>query len=1156
MSASLYIEETTYNQRLAADPTLSAFVSANAGAGKTRVLTNRVARLLLQGVAPSTILCITFTKAAAAEMAERLFKLLGEWALADDAKLRGELIKLDGVERERGKDELARARRLFARALETPGGLKIQTIHSFCESVLKRFPLEASVPPGFAVIEELESRGLKRAAIDRVAANSRDEIADAFTHLLSRMNGNTLRELLEYSLGYRRAFQCAELIGWGGLKDEIAEALGVDTEKTAIELIDETFADLDRDRLEDAHGAFDASGGNPKKLCAAPLQIYLESDDRDERLVALKKLFIDTKDKPRNSFGTKATEKIDASIEEFMRDTQAMFLVALDRIRAAEAFADTAAFLTLIDAALSAYDDMKSARAALDFDDLISKTRALLRSNGGAEWVLYKLDMGLEHILLDEAQDTGPDAWDVIEAPLEEFFAGAGAHDRIRTFFAVGDQKQSIYSFQGADAALFAQKESDLGKSIAAASVYASVPLKASFRTTAPVLAFVDALFADDAVIDNVSNVRPLAHYCTRDGHAGLVELWPPVPKPDKTETNPWDAPLDSPTLENPTRQLAGEIAGMIAGWLREDEILESQGRPIEAGDIMILVQSRGGRSKNALFSEIIRALGAANVPVAGADKFKLTDDQAVLDLLSYARAVLFKGDDLSLAETLKSPFFNVSEESLYDLAAGREQKRLWNALNARANERAEWKRAFDEISAARIIALGDGAVAFFTHILEAGAPSGWRRLADRLGEPSREAIEELLRQAHDFELRHPRSLRLFLDAIIKSGAEVSREASEQGPSVRVMTAHKAKGLEANIVFLIDAHRPAPVNMVGSLLRIEGPHGDQLPALALGDARKATRLSDAREREKRLMRDEYRRLLYVAATRARDRLYICGLQSGNNKKPREKEPAERDWHSLACDAFDRLGDAAQKTGERFGGDVFRLSTLQTVAPKREERNADERGARSLPDYLMRAAPAEAAAERLTPSDLAPGEDGPAYSPSRAKNRFLRGRLLHRLLELLPEIRDEDRLRAADKILSPFTSGFAKTDLDAMREEALHVLDDPRFAPVFAPGGLSEAGIGGRAGGMREGVVLSGQIDRLAFDGKRILIVDYKTNRPPPMRVEDVAPAYVAQLAAYRALLQEIYPGHKIEAALLWTYDARLMPIPEKALDDAFKMTLA
>jgi len=1152
VTAAAHIKETTAHQRRAADPGISAFVSANAGAGKTRVLTNRVARLLLEGVDPSTILCITFTKAAAAEMAERLFKLLGDWALAGDADLRKALVDLDGDERARGPDELARARRLFARALETPGGLKIQTIHSFCESVLKRFPLEAGVAPGFSVIEDVESAELKRMAIDSVAAQADPGVAAAFARLLSRMTGGALRERLGEAVGKRRLFARAGEIGWAGLTAQLAQALCVDEKnppaRADIVALIEAF-DLDALKL------LMIAGSKTTREAAAQIDCFNAAASPDEKFDAIRLVFLTKDSSPRKDVISKATAKNEPAFAGAIARLQDDILAILERMRAATVLEDTRAFYAILDPCLARYDAMKEARAALDFDDLIAKTRALFHSGGGAAWVLYKLDMGLEHILLDEAQDTGPDAWDVIEAPLEEFFAGTGAKARARTFFAVGDQKQSIYSFQGADAALFNEKEADLGKKIAAAGEYAKVPLNASFRTTEPVLTFVDTLFINEEVIDNVSLERPLIHRCTRDGHAGLVELWPLVKRPEKTTPDPWDAPLDATPAENPTRALAEEVATMIAYWLRSGEILESKGRPIEPGDIMILVQSRGGRSKNALFAEMIRALGAAKAPVAGADKFRLTDDQGVLDLVSYARAALYSGDDLSLAETLKSPFFTIDEESLYALAAGRTRKMLWNELGARAAERPEWARAYDDIAAARAIALKEGPVAFFTHLLETGAPSGWRRLAERLGEPCREAIEEFLRQAHDFEMRNPRSLRLFLDAILKSGAEVSREASESGPSVRVMTAHKAKGLEANIVFLIDAHRAAPVGKLGDLFAIEGPHGDDLPALALGEAKDAAILVAARDRAKRLMRDEYRRLLYVAATRARDRLYICGIESGKSD-PHKPPPAEKSWHALAEDAFEALGARIESAGERAGGEARRLASPQTAKPVTDETSAAAAIDPPLPDYLTRDAARETAAQRLSPSDLAADEDGPVYSPKRAGPRFLRGRLLHRLLELLPEVAIADRRRAADRILEPYRESFEAGALDAMREEAMTVLEDPRFAAVFAPGGLAEATIGGRAKGARETVRLAGQIDRLAILEDRILIVDYKTNRPPPTQIEDVAPAYIAQLAAYRGLLQEIYPGRKIEAALLWTYDARLMPIPAAALDRAFELTLA
>jgi ATP-dependent helicase/nuclease subunit A len=1147
VTAAARIKETTIAQRRAADPRISAFVSANAGSGKTRVLTNRVARLLLEGADPSTVLCITFTKTAAAEMADRLFKLLGRWALAGESELQAALADLDGDPRRRSGDELARARRLFARALETPGGLKIQTIHSFCESVLKRFPIEAGVPPGFTVIDELEAGDLRRAAVARVAARDDPETGDDFSQLLGVVAGDRLRTLLEDAVMKRRRFARAEAIGWTALGREVASALGEPGEPNdALSDIVAAINAFDLQRLSDLMRA----GSQTTRDAAIMIDAFRDGNGTAARFAAVNQVFLTAAFQARADVISRKTAKAEPEFAAAIKQLQNEILSGLDRFNAATAVLETRVYFMLVARCLDAYATAKAEHAALDFDDLIDATRRLLAAQGGASWVLYKLDMGLAHILLDEAQDTGPEAWDVIEAPLQEFFAGAGAKERIRTFFAVGDQKQSIYSFQGADAALFHEKEENLGKTIAAARRYENVPLKASFRTAAPVLDFVDALFARGEVVENVSADTPLKHHCTRDGAAGLVEIWPLVPMPEKQEVTPWEAPLDAKPAQSRARLLADEVARTIKGWLDGGEILEAQGRPIEAGDILILVQSRG-----ALFSEMIRALGALRVPVAGADKIRLMEDQGVLDLVSYARAALFEGDDLSLAETLKGPFFGVSEESLYDLAAQRGEQTLWEALAARRSEREDWRPAFEEIARAREVALGKGAVAFLTHALETGSRSGWQRLQSRLGAPCREPICEFLRQAHEFELKNPRSLRLFLAAMAKSDAEVSRESSEHGPTVRVMTAHKAKGLEAEIVFLLDAHRRPPLKNIGDLLTLEGPHGDALPVLALGDAREAELLVAARERAKRLMRDEYRRLLYVGATRAKDRLYICGHALGNEKDPHAKAPAEKSWYALAEDAFAALGARVEDGGEKFGGRIKRLSSPQTVPPNREAP-PPRPAVLPSPDDLKRAAPPEKRARRLSPSELGEATAAPAYSPARGVGPYRRGRILHLLLELLPETPPGAWRAAADRLLARRAADRSGAERAELREEAFRVLDNPQFAAVFAPGSLAEVPIGGRPFKERPDLLVSGQIDRLVATERRVLIVDYKTNRPPPKRVEETPAAYLAQMAAYRALLQEIYPGRKIEAALLWTFDARLMALPDAALDRALKLTLA
>lgn len=1151
------LEQTTQYQREAADPARSVFVMANAGSGKTRVLTNRVARLLLAKAAPEKILCITFTKAAAAEMAERLFSVLGDWALADDEKLLKELAELEGPNGrapEKSAEDLRAARRLFARALETPGGLKIQTIHSFCESVLRRFPIEAGTPPGFVVAEDAQAAALMNASLDALAAGAHSDLAlaAAFDRLSLKRGENDFRKLL------------AEGAAKNAIKDvnaaasDLAQTLGVDPSQSENEVKDAFINRLPEERLRQAVGALAAEGKNPQKY-AAQLSSYFSAaanDDKWSILAAV--LLVADGSKPRKDIASNATDKHDPTAKPFLNDLKESFFAEAQKLKAYALYEDTVAFWRLTSALAARYGEAKAARAMLDFDDLIARAQALFRRHETA-WIMYKLDYGVDHVLIDEAQDTSPDQWAVVENLFEDFFSGLGARQDLRSFFAVGDMKQSIYSFQGADVRLFKEKEHDLGKRLAAVADYKNVPLTLSFRTTEPVLSFVDAVFAEDAAREGLGEEKALEHGVCREGVAGLVELWPLTPRPQKVEINPWDAPVDAPEATHPVRVLCDRVASTIKGWRDSKEELQSRGRPIRAGDIMILVQSRG-----ALFREVIQRLSVAGVPVAGPDRLKLADDPAVEDMLSYARFALTEGDDLSLAEVLKSPLFGFDDDAdLFPLAYGRGSGvTLWKSLRANGACNEKWKYAAEEIATARAIARREGPYAFFSHVLETGSPpeylSGRQRFFERLGEASSDAMDELLRQALDFENGAPRSLREFVVWFDGASGDVKREMERENASVRVMTVHGSKGLEADIVFLLDAHREANVRNIGPVLeRTDGPcllAWSKSDDIALSEKVRALKTDLAYE--------EYRRLFYVAATRARDRLYICGIEQGNKKDPQGKEIRLKSWHSLALDGVERLGSRVERGDAPFwdGGEapMMRISCGQTEEIKKQQDGVATARVEK-PFWLHEQALAEAPPLRLAPSKLE-GEDdreprggaeGPAYSPVAGGDRYFRGRTLHRLLELLPEIAPEKREGAADRLLAHLAPGVAKDERVRWCNEILHVLRDPQFAEVFAPGSMAETPIVGRPKGLPETARLNGQIDRLAVSEKRVLVVDYKTNRPPPKKVEDADPVYVAQLAAYRALLQEIYPGREIVCALLWTYDARLMAVPAEMLDHAF-----
>ncbi|MEM8936737.1 MAG: UvrD-helicase domain-containing protein, partial [Pseudomonadota bacterium] len=828
-------------------------------------------------------------------------------------------------------------------------------------------------------------------------------------------------------------------------------------------------------------------------------------------------------------------------------------------------------FLTLRDAFQNAYEEEKRRRAVVDFDDLIRLTDELMR-NVDAAWVAYKLDQGVDHILVDEAQDTSPAQWSVIESLLSELVSGEGAVARPRSFFAVGDLKQSIYSFQGADAGLFLEKEQELGKRLAAVRRYENVRLALSFRTTAPVLKFVDGVFGDVEAAQGLGEFPIPAHGVHREGEGGLVELWPLTPRPDIEADNPWDAPVDEAAPNDPARRLCERVAATIRGWIDNGEMLASKGRPIQCDDIMILVQSR-----SRLFHEMIGRLGAAGVPVAGADRLSLTEDPAVEDLMAYARAVATRDDDLSFAALLKSPFFGVDEEALFQLAHPRAKgMSLQTALIEAKNQNARLAPIAGEFDAARLIGMRDGPVAFFSHILEAGSPSGRQRLYARLGETAEDTVNALLHLAHQFELSAPPSLFNFIHWFDQNAGDVKREMDQTEGAVRIMTAHGSKGLEANIVFLLDAHRLANTRDLGPTLSIpadESIGGAAAPLFAVGEGAQSTAAIAARESAKHDAYEEYRRLFYVAATRARDRLYVCGLEQGNQKAPRDRPTAEKSWHSLACDAFDRLnGDLSIEPSPFWDddGEPIRRLEIRQVAPVETKTVAPEKTHQALPNWARRSPPTEAARMRLAPSRFT-GEDDHSATPSlslsqgdadpdavfspQQRDRYFRGRIIHYLLEWAPQLPQAERRAEIDRLVAGRAGDISLEERVAWRDEVLQILEDPEFATVFSANSRAEASIAARLEGDGGAVDIIGRIDRLIVEDDVVLAVDYKSNRPPPKRAEQTPEAYLQQMALYRAALQKIYPGIEIKTALLWTYAPRLVALPDALLDHAFARAL-
>jgi ATP-dependent helicase/nuclease subunit A len=1125
----------------AADPRASVWVEASAGTGKTTVLTDRLLRLMLDGTDPGHILCLTFTRAAAAEMANRLDGELANWSTLPTGELVQTLQQLTGEFAD--EEVIARARRLFALVLDTPGGIKISTIHAFCQTLLRRFPLEAGVSPEFAVIEQRGADELLGEAAQNLIVAARDggdrELAEALANIADHTAEERFGELMRALAEDRGKLQRALRGGHAALRRKLSAALSVAEDVSIDSLVEAFCAEGAGDELELGACATALAGGSVTdrpfgkilgEWCATP-------ERRQSMLDAYVGAFLNDQREVKNRLVTKKTARAAGEAGRDMVTAlrcEAERAHRFDKARAAAVLREaTCALVRLGDALLREYANAKRLRGALDFDDLVLTARDLLRRPGVAPWVLFKLDGGIDHILIDEAQDTNPEQWEIVAALAEEFFAGEGVRRSIRTIFAVGDTKQSIYSFQGADPQAFLemrkhfqQRVNDLNQA------WLELPLAVSFRSTAPILQAVDAIFrqpeARHGVALDGSEIRHVAH---RAGHAGRVELWPPVVPAQEDEPGEEELPVTHTRVAEPYARLARAVAATIGQWLATGERLEARDRPLRPGDIMVLV-----RRRNEFVGELLRALKQRAVPVAGADRLVLTEQLAVQDLVALGRFLLLPEDDLTLATVLKSPLFDLDEEELFDLCYARDKETVWNRLRLRAQSSAKMRRAADRLSG--WLARADFVPPYELYGEILGAEGGRRALLHRLGPEAEDPVEEFLGLALAYEREHVPSLQGFLRWLTAGATEVKRDfAARPRDEVRILTVHGAKGLEAPVVFLPDT-MAVPDQKVALLwsaddLPLWKPPGDYVAA------RYAVEKSAWRDRQMQ----EYRRLLYVGLTRAQDRLYICGWQT-------LRAPLQVCWHTLCRAGLTECAepfafDTKPLIGEDEGwsGEGLRLQSAQTASPVREPAVATASTA-ALPAWATAPPPAEPDPPRPLLPSRPDGDEPPTLSPLAVggHDRFKRGLLVHRLLQSLPELPQIERDAAARRFLARPTHALAAEEQDEIRGEILALLNHPDFAALFGPGSQAEVPLVGLVGRH----ALSGQIDRLVVAPDHVLIVDYKTLRSVPTTEAEVAPVYLRQLAIYRAALARIYPGRDIRCALLWTQGPLLMPIsPER-----------
>jgi ATP-dependent helicase/nuclease subunit A len=1153
-------EATKAAQAIAADPTISVWASANAGAGKTKVLIDRIARLLLGGAQPGRILAVTYTKAAAAEMQTRLYGKLGDWTIASDDQLRAELLTLDPNLDLDKPGTLARARALFAAALETPGGLKIQTIHAFCQTILQRFPLEAGVPPGFQILDDATSAEIAEQAYEAAARTN----PEPFLAIAALTSQDDDRKIVATAAADRLAIAAARTAE-GTVRARLALALGLLPEDTPTDLRARAIKRLDRVGLLAAADALDG-GKKTDVALAQALREALHASDPDTAWAKLlssiwtqkgerraKQIY--TKDMGKDVAVTAALGHHDDWPSGFCLDIEA----TENDVRTCQLIHNSTALTQAALAYEAAWTRAKKALGALDFDDLIAATAGLLSGReGSAQWVLYKLDAGIEHILIDEAQDTNPDQWDLL-APLFDVLEQE-VRDTPRTRFVVGDEKQSIFSFQGARPDRFLEERARFESQ---GEIYRdgrqSLTFDLSFRTGQTILNAVDATWAlrmPDAPLPLVQTDEPdppferkyafeTYHSAHRIAQIGAVELWPLVLAPEKAaDVAAWDQPLDIERENSARNTLADRIATDLRDRLEQGfAVWDGKAtRPMQPSDVMILVKKRG-----PFFHQLIRRLKFHKVPVAGADRIKLAEDPAIQDIMAVARFALLPEDDFNTACVLKGAFCGLVDDDkcLFPLAHDRGMMSLWDRLRASEDPVFAPARAFLQGALGRA-----GHVPpyeFFATLLERPMPgttqTGWQALTERLGREAREPMEAFLSRALDFGRTTAPTLQAFLTQIETDAADIKREMDQDGTGVRVMTVHGAKGLEAPIVILPDT--------TSQLKSRESSLSFSKEAAAFywapDKSQDTETFAALRDQVSAAEADEDARLLYVAMTRARDVLILCGHETGKN----EEHMPKACWYRTLEKSVPLLGE-----GQEIDKGDFSLR-LWGQYPKQSDDKAfvGDRVPEPLPAWVLHPPIGESPGpRRIAPSALAPdGAEPPALSPlaPNAHRRFLRGRLIHELLQRLPDLQESKWESAALARLSREAELDEEARLTIVRE-TLAVLTEPRFAAIFGPGSRAEAAIVGRGKGLPDDMVVNGSVDRLVVTDTEILVLDFKTNRPPPLAVEDVAAVYVNQMAAYRALLQNAWPDRQVKCALLWTDGPRLMELPDARLDQALQ----
>ncbi len=850
-------------QDQAANPLENVWVQANAGTGKTSVLTQRLLRILFRtpDMKKSGILCLTYTNAGAGEMRNRILRELKKWALLSNDDMR---ILLDGVAINKNitDDDIAHAREIFFTYIDNPDMLKIKTIHGFCEEVLHRFPIEAKLSPAWKLITDADTRVLLWDAFNEMMKSPNDEnTLSAFTHIINRVSEYALDNLLQILSGHYKDF--FGITNYNKYREYFIESTMEFLNIKTVPNMETPVAGL-------------------QKIVALTDVPDAKVHIRNVHDLTIKYLSgaIDF-DTYKSAYLTDGgTKRVNLTKLDFLTDEQDRVFRINEYQQNKQVFDDTIALFDLSAAFAQSYMNIKRARNILDFEDLILYTRKLFADAEMMGWVLSQMDVSLSHILVDEAQDTSPQQWDIILQLMCNFFDEGDKTDLPRSLFVVGDTKQSIFGFQGADPMAFIRSRLDIARQIE--NNYRSicdVPLTQNFRSLPSVLYAVDTFFTDDTV-RNISHFVNQSHKCFRnDKELGLVELYK----------------LDAKQItEHDTKYYVKNIAQKIQQVLNSGKYTPQ--------DIMVLVQSR-----NAFVAPLVFELKKLGVNVAGSDRIKLPQFPAIRDLLNLTRFCLDITDDYSLCCVLKSPLYRFSEKQIFELCNAKNNANRTNTDNGNTNQKTtvfDILKTYNPDVYNNLANITENAkhlapYSFFSFVLR--TDNNRQKMIAALGTQIIDPLEEFMTICLSYERTQSGTLREFLKWFITAGAEVKRDMGA-ATGVRIVTVHSSKGLESPVVFLIDTVDTPTVENIIPLPTENKTDFSQPWIWRTRGTAKTENIQSALTAQQELDLAEYYRLLYVAMTRARDELYIYGYTPHKNANPLS-------WHANLWRVFSQLYNA-------------------------------------------------------------------------------------------------------------------------------------------------------------------------------------------------------------------------------------------------------